>query len=110
MKIQPELKEWFIEQVRKEIIQGVKEHNSTNWYKLIPDKADEVPIESYISWYNYPIRYEADHLTSTYPEQIPNWFNSRNCPFIGMEKEKHHLMTQLRDGAISYKMLFPPKR
>ena len=38
---------------------------------------------------------------------VEDWFNNFNCPIKDRSiEEMMHLMAQLRDGAISYKMLF----
>tara|TARA_B100000073_G_scaffold326463_1_gene311185 strand:- start:2211 stop:2540 length:330 start_codon:yes stop_codon:yes gene_type:complete len=101
MKINPELKAWFIKKNKEHILDGVRQFKKNNWY----DGNIQSAMDFYIAKQEY-----FDHATTMQKSgrnDVVEWFEKFNCPIENRTvEEMMHLMAQLRDGAISYKMLF----
>jgi hypothetical protein len=101
VKINPELKSWFMEKVKNHIIEGVQVFKENDWYGG--------PVQTTDCFYK-DFQYTFDHVITMQKEgteHVSVWFEDFNCPIENRNiEEMMHLMAQVRDGDISYKMLF----
>ncbi len=101
MKSNNELKKWFIKKIKIYIINGVKDFKKNDWYVG--------PIQSKIDFYK-DFQYQFAHLIRMQKcgsNDVNDWYENFNCPINNRDtKEMIDLMSQFRDGKISYKNIF----
>lgn len=101
MNVNPELKKWFIQVNKEHILDGVRQFKSNNWYGG--------EVQSALDFYKSKQHFfkHAIIMQKSGTLHVVDWFNAFECPIQERSlDEMIHLMAQLRDGAISYKMLF----
>ncbi len=100
MKISKELRNWFLETNKEHILSGVRNFKANNWY--------EGDVQSAMDFY----KDKQDFFAHAIEQQkngtshVSDWFETFNCNIDRNIEEMMHLMAQIRDGDISYKMLF----
>ena len=95
-----ELREWFLKTNREHILSSVRTFKTNNWYNG--------EVMSTMDFYKDKQCFfgHAVEQQKNGSNHVVDWFNNFGCNISRSPEEMMFLMAQLRDGDISYNMLF----